>query len=779
MSRVCVIVAAVAFALVLTACGASRDQHLQAVPDGVLQSQEFLANPADFSNYSRSTSAMRLLRLGREYDTALPYSRVSPDGDQLRFQPQETGRGIRGLSYAGFSFAASGYSGELDFHFNWAVAAPEGKAWLALIDFETLQYDWYQIPLDGHLLLGSYDPRYFNTEGTCIGTVLLRGTAECSLASVRLGLNLAPQPVLLPSANPVALDTAMQLDASASSDLDGSIVRWEFDPLGSGTFADSLGASEIDYIYTAAGVYDAALRVTDNEGASASISVEVTVQAGGTGMVPAFTVTPGSANPGDTLVFDASMSLDSAGMIVKYEFDPEGDGSYIDNGSEPVLEFSYSSGGELYAGLRITDDKGSFATVSKLVHIGWTHTLKAAGGSSILPRAIATDAAGNIYVCGEGINLAGPASAGDGFICKYSINGELLWQKVFASTGNQTLCDLVLDSQGNLYAAGYSRWSPEDFPMLDLLRINPLNGNPVWRRQWMGLYQPKVQLVIDGQDQLTLMVEEIQSLGETNVVVLHMDTDAVQSWEALWQSPLDIHNFAAAVDAEGNIYGAGSIFGEFDQDGFIWSLSKDGGSLWARQYDSFGEDELHDVCISGGHVLAAGRSGSGANPERGLLLSVNNDASLNWAANYRHAADSAFDEFHGLAAFNGGLAVWGSAAAGSRISDALLLQVSADGSLLRDQIYSAALQSSGLGGTLSGSDGALYLGGLALDHNGAFSPASGTWSMLGPLDYSYAVYDSGPVKWDASSFAVDSDILDWSGTVEDSGGVLLMRRFEN
>ncbi|MCC7479319.1 hypothetical protein IT575_12805 [bacterium] len=776
MLRAGVIVAAVAVALVMAACGSDQSQ-LQNMPPELVDSQAQLANPADFSDYTRSSSAMQLLLLGREYDTALPFARVSPSGDNLLFQPQETGRGIRGLSYAGYSIAASGYSAPMDFQFNWALAPPAGKAWLALIDFETLQYDWYAIPSSGLLQLGPYDPRYFNSEGFCIGTLLLRGTNECSLASLRLGYNQLPEPVLVPSANPVAPGTAMQLDASGSSDIDGSIVRWEFDPLGNGSFTDSLGAEVLDYIYADPGVYNPALRVTDNEGAQASVSIELTVQEGGSGMVPAFTVTPGSANPGETVVFDASMSLDSAGTIVKYEFDPEGDGSYVDNGTDPVLVYSYSDGGEIYASLRITDDKANFASLSKLVHIGWTRTLKNSPASYLMPYSLVMDAAGNIYVCGEGMNLAGPSSAGDGYLCKYSPDGELLWQKLFTSSGNQMLADLALDSQGNLYAAGYSRWSPEDFPMLDLLRINPLSGNPVWRRQWLGLYQPRVELLIDSTDQLTLMVEEIQGLGETNVIVLNMDTDAVPGWEAIWQSPLDIRISGAAVDDSGNIYGAGSINGDFDDDGFVWSLTKDGGSRWAHQFDSGGPDDLRQICLGAGQLYAAGKRKPGA-AERGLLLSIGSDGALSWAADYSHAADSNFDEFHGVTPYQGGVALWGTASAAGNLSDALALLVSSSGDLLREQTYSSGSQAAGIGGILDGGDGALYLSGLSQFHSGAFSTPSGTWTLLEAPDYDYLVYDGGASKWDAESFAADSDIVDWNGWVENDGGIVLMRRFE-
>jgi PKD repeat protein len=71
---------------------------------------------------------------------------------------------------------------------------------------------------------------------------------------------------------------AVNFDGSSSSDPDGSIVgySWAF-----GTGATGTGATTA-YTYTAAGTYNAVLTVTDNQGATATKALTITVSPGAT-----------------------------------------------------------------------------------------------------------------------------------------------------------------------------------------------------------------------------------------------------------------------------------------------------------------------------------------------------------------------------------------------------------------------------------------------------------------------------------------------------------------
>lgn len=69
-----------------------------------------------------------------------------------------------------------------------------------------------------------------------------------------------------------------------------------------------------------------------------------------------------------TVDFDASGSSDPDG-IVKYEFDVEGYGEWIDNGAEPILSHTYTTAGHHIVRMRVTDASGSVSTDNPVVMV--------------------------------------------------------------------------------------------------------------------------------------------------------------------------------------------------------------------------------------------------------------------------------------------------------------------------------------------------------------------------------------------------------------------------
>ena len=77
-----------------------------------------------------------------------------------------------------------------------------------------------------------------------------------------------------PTNGPVPL--TVSFDGTGSSDPEGKPLSYSWDLNGDGTFGDATG-STASYTYTTAGVYHPSLRVTDDQGASDTKSVTVTV----------------------------------------------------------------------------------------------------------------------------------------------------------------------------------------------------------------------------------------------------------------------------------------------------------------------------------------------------------------------------------------------------------------------------------------------------------------------------------------------------------------------
>jgi PKD repeat protein len=160
--------------------------------------------------------------------------------------------------------------------------------------------------------------------------------------------------------NPDTQDT-ISFTASAS-DSDGSIssYTWDFDD--GGTTDDATGSSTSNS-YGDDGSYDVTMTVTDDDGATTTVTK--TVQVDNAGPTADFTYSPSKPRAGDTTSFDGSGSSDVDGSIVSYEWD-FGDGT-TRSGETPT--HTYDSKGEYTVTLTVTDDDGATATTSETVKV--------------------------------------------------------------------------------------------------------------------------------------------------------------------------------------------------------------------------------------------------------------------------------------------------------------------------------------------------------------------------------------------------------------------------
>ncbi|HXS81755.1 MAG TPA: PKD domain-containing protein, partial [Methylomirabilota bacterium] len=155
------------------------------------------------------------------------------------------------------------------------------------------------------------------------------------------GGNQAPVARLAASPSSGTAPLAVRLDASASSDADGSIVSYRFD-FGDGTSAGPQSSSVANHTY-AAGSWTARVTVTDNQGAAATASASVTVSStpGNQAPVARLTASPSSGTAPLAVRLDASASSDADGSVVSYRFE-FGDGTSAGPQSSSVANHTYA-----------------------------------------------------------------------------------------------------------------------------------------------------------------------------------------------------------------------------------------------------------------------------------------------------------------------------------------------------------------------------------------------------------------------------------------------------
>ena len=189
--------------------------------------------------------------------------------------------------------------------------------------------------------------------------------------------NFIPQAKFSASAISGQAPLAVTFDASGSSDLDGSIMsyNWNFGDGGAGT------GQLLDYIFTDPGTYTVTLTVTDDQNSSGveTTTITVTASAPSTNESPVAKVTATSLQDGTSRIgFDATASSDADGVIVSYTWD-FGDGDTADGN---YIEHEFIAAGDYTVVLTVTDDEGASSQDQIIMSVVDTPT------ANVLPIAI-------------------------------------------------------------------------------------------------------------------------------------------------------------------------------------------------------------------------------------------------------------------------------------------------------------------------------------------------------------------------------------------------------
>jgi PKD repeat protein len=145
---------------------------------------------------------------------------------------------------------------------------------------------------------------------------------------------------------------SLLFDASGSTDSDGVIVEYSWD------FGDGGKDSGMytNYAYPSADTFTVTLTVMDNDGESATTSIDIIVNAKPVNVPPVASIllSPTSTDMYEHVNCDGSSSIDSDGTIVMYHWD-FGDGT---NATGIYMNHHYTSFGTFTITLTVTDDRG-------------------------------------------------------------------------------------------------------------------------------------------------------------------------------------------------------------------------------------------------------------------------------------------------------------------------------------------------------------------------------------------------------------------------------------
>ncbi len=407
-----------------TGCGGNNPQQVPE-PEQLSGSPGLagLVSPTEALKGLSFVGEERLLT-GSQYSIGLLSSNVSSLDSACVFEPAYTPPtkiNLADAAYAIYAFSVPGYTGDPEVEIMWETPPTDlTKLYYGIGNFSTDRWDWVAAPVDGLVNLSSLVDHQSPT-GAILITAVLMGEDQATLAWLKVGGNVGPDAGI--SADPILGDIpfSVDFDASASIDHDGTIVSYEWDLDGDGSY--ELGpapeATE-SRTYLVSGSYDVVVQVTDDLGETDTAIV--TINANVPGNIAPFASVSAEPTTGTAPLlvdFDGSVSDDPDGTIDLYEWDWDNDGVFDESSpTDPLASHTFADEGIFEVVLRVMDNQGITDTASVSI------TVEPGGTENETPVALLTANPLNRTAPFETNFNATGSSDSDGTIVKYEYDWE-------------------------------------------------------------------------------------------------------------------------------------------------------------------------------------------------------------------------------------------------------------------------------------------------------------------------------------------------------------------
>lgn len=212
----------------------------------------------------------------------------------------------------------------------------------------------------------------------------------------------------------------------------------------------------------------------------------------------------------------------------------------------------------------------------------WTSRFDSVSSHADYAAALFTDTGGNVYVAGHSLGIDQPAL----IVVKYDPDGELLWSM---ATNHQwrteAPCVITADGAGNAYVA-----AGDGFQQVVTFKFDPA-GQLVWATNFTDAEYDKRPraIAVDPAGNVCLGIRQDYYCC-TDFLLVKYAPDGRELWRAAYdgrENEADVADtlFGMGLDAAGNIYLAGQVFGHFVEDGTelelgVVKLDGNGGLVW-------------------------------------------------------------------------------------------------------------------------------------------------------------------------------------------------------
>ena len=203
---------------------------------------------------------------------------------------------------------------------------------------------------------------------------------------------------------------------------------------------------------------------------------------------------------------------------------------------------------------------------------------------------VAVNTQGDIYLAGYTGSFG--ANGYDLLLMKYNSTGHKEWNKTCDLSNFDVAWALCIDSQGNIFVGGHTNKSVGSMGLWSydfvLTYWNGSNGDLLWHTTW-GSEETEWfgDMAIDSQDFVYLVGTSEYLISSQDFCIVKYDNKGLPAWSKIWGSDYDDEGWSIGIDSSGNVYVVGNTngYGAGLKDMYISKFNSDGAQQWYTLWD--------------------------------------------------------------------------------------------------------------------------------------------------------------------------------------------------
>jgi uncharacterized delta-60 repeat protein len=318
-----------------------------------------------------------------------------------------------------------------------------------------------------------------------------------------------------------------------------------------------------------------------------------------------------------------------------------------ENESDDLIAIATDDAGNVFVtgGIEETNNYTDWATIKYSPSGVRLWVAKYNGGDVDIPRGIAIDNSGNVYVTGESYS-----SSKDYLTIKYNSSGVKQWERRFGGTGEDIAYGIAVDASNNVYVTG-SAVNGTGNTHCVTIKYNSA-GDLQWEADYNGSYNGNdkglfIEFGRNGAVYIAGVAQNTQIYKD--FLLIKYNTSGEEQWVKTYGSTGNGHDMInkMVVGENQNIYLTGYSYGETTgRDYLTMKYNASGFVVWAKTYNgpANGEDQAVSLAVDeDGNSYVTGYSKSHSTGYDYATIKYNNEGTIQWLK--RVDGGSSFDEY--------------------------------------------------------------------------------------------------------------------------------------